>query len=343
MSAATCSAPSPTCSRRRAPSRSPPASSTCGCTRPRRRPQRHAALAAEHGPRFLVGIGVSHGPLIDRVKEAGTYQKPLQQMQTYLDGLDAADPPLAAADRALAALGPKMLELARTRTAGAHPYLVTPEHSRIAREALGPDALVATEQARRAGHRPRVGPGRRRAPTSPRTCRCPTTRNNWRRLGFTEDDLADGGSDGLVDALVVWGDETAIAARVQEHRDAGASHVCVQVLGGDRLDVPPRRLPCARARPHVTYDFDRFLRHDELTAWLHDARRRPPGPRQRRVVRPQPRGTRPVDRHRHRCVDGPPRRQAGPLGRRQHPRRRADGHRGGVRAPPAPRRRSRLR
>ena len=108
--------------------------------------EQHAALTAAHGPRFLVGIGVGHRPSIDRIIAEGTYQQPLAQMAAFLDALDAAEVPLAPQDRALAALGPKMLELAATRTAGAHPYLVTPEHSRIAREALGPDALVATEQ-----------------------------------------------------------------------------------------------------------------------------------------------------------------------------------------------------
>ena len=198
---------------------------------------RHAALSSEHGRRFLVGIGVSHGPLIDRVKEAGAYQRPLAQMQAFLDGLDAADPPLAADERVLAALGPKMLELARTRTAGAHPYLVTPEHSRIAREALGPDAIVATEQ----GVVLETDPERARAIARLHLATylgLPNYANNWMRLGFTEDDVAEGGSDRLVDALVAWGSEDAIAERVQEHRDAGASHVCVQVLTDDPRGFP---------------------------------------------------------------------------------------------------------
>ena len=108
--------------------------------------EQHAALTAEHGSRFLVGIGVSHAPLIDRTIEAGAYQQPLAQTRAFLDALDAAPIPLAAEDRALAALGPKMLALAAARTAGVHPYLVTPEHTIVARQAVGPDALVATEQ-----------------------------------------------------------------------------------------------------------------------------------------------------------------------------------------------------
>jgi len=204
--------------------------------------QQHAALTAAHGPRFLVGIGVGHRPSIDRVIAEGTYQQPLAHMAAFLDALDAADVPLAPQDRALAALGPKMLELAATRTAGAHPYLVTPEHSRIAREALGPDALVATEQ----GVVLETDPERARSIARTNVQRymvLPNYTRNWMRLGFTDDDLADGGSDRLIDALVAWGDEAAIARRVQEHRDAGASHVCIQVLTDD-----PRALPIDELR-----------------------------------------------------------------------------------------------
>ena len=198
---------------------------------------RHAALTAEHGGRFLVGIGVSHGAFIDRVKEPGAYQRPLATMSAFLDGLDAADPPLAPDDRVLAALGPKMLELARTRTAGTHPYLVTPEHTAAARDAIGPDRLVAVEQAVVLD----TDPDRARATARLHLATylgLPNYANNWRRIGFTDDDIADGGSDRLVDALVVWGDESRIAARVQEHRDAGADHVCVQALSDNPLGFP---------------------------------------------------------------------------------------------------------
>jgi probable F420-dependent oxidoreductase len=106
----------------------------------------HARLTVEYGRRFLVGIGVSHAPFIDRA-EAGRYSKPLARMGEFLDGLDAAPTPLASDDRVLAALGPKMLAMARERAAGVHPYLVTPEHTAVAREALGPGKLVAPEQA----------------------------------------------------------------------------------------------------------------------------------------------------------------------------------------------------
>jgi probable F420-dependent oxidoreductase len=192
----------------------------------------HAALTAEHGDRFLVGIGVSHAPLIDAT-EAGRYRKPYQQMVSYLDGLDAATPPLTPDRRALAALGPKMLELARDRTAGVHPYLVTPEHTGLARAAVGPAALVAPEQAIVLETDPAAARELARLHLSGYLA-LPNYANNWRRLGFTEDDIAGGGSDRLVDALVAWGDEDAIAARVQEHRHAGADHVCVQVIVADR-------------------------------------------------------------------------------------------------------------
>jgi len=189
----------------------------------------HATLTAEHGDRFFVGIGVSHALLIDARIEAGAYRKPLAQTRAFLDALDAAPVPLAVEDRALAALGPKMLELAATRTAGVHPYLVTPEHTQLARAAVGPDALVATEQ----GVVLETDPERAR--TIARTNLAnyfllPNYTNNWKRLGFTDDDVATL-SDRLVDGLVAWGDVEAIASRVQAHRDAGADHVCIQLIG----------------------------------------------------------------------------------------------------------------
>jgi probable F420-dependent oxidoreductase len=200
----------------------------------------HARLTAAHGPRFLCGLGISHRPLIDSVNEAGTYRKPIQTMSDYLDGLDAAPTPLAAEDRVIAALGPKMLELARARTAGTHPYLVTPELTQAAREGIGPDGLVASEQ----GVVLETDPIKAReiARLHLKTyLGLPNYTNNWRRQGFADDDIADGGSDRLVDALVVWGDEATIAARVQQHRDAGADHVCIQVLTEDPRTFPARQ------------------------------------------------------------------------------------------------------
>jgi probable F420-dependent oxidoreductase len=202
----------------------------------------HAALTSEHGNRFLVGIGVSHAPLIDSKIEAGAYRQPLAQTRAFLDALDAAPLHLAVEDRVLAALGPKMLELAATRTAGVHPYLVTPEHTRIARDAVGSEAIVATEQ----GVVLETDPGRARAIARTNLTsyfQLPNYTNNWKRLGFSDDEIADGGSDRLIDALVAWGDETTIAARIQEHRNAGASHVCIQVLTDN-----PRSLPLEQLR-----------------------------------------------------------------------------------------------
>jgi probable F420-dependent oxidoreductase len=190
-----------------------------------------ARLTAAHGQRFLMGLGVSHGPFINATGK-GNYTKPLTHMSEYLDGLDAAEPPVPASDRVLAALGPKMLELARTRAAGTHPYLVVPEHTAMARQALGDGPLVAPEQAVVLS----TDPVRARQLAREHLSiylGLPNYVNNWFRLGFTEEDTLDGGSDRLVDALVVWGDEEAILARVQAHRDAGADHVCLQVLGED--------------------------------------------------------------------------------------------------------------
>jgi probable F420-dependent oxidoreductase len=200
----------------------------------------HAGLVTEHGPRFLCGIGISHRPLIDHVVEAGTYRKPIETMSAYLDGLDAAPAPLAVDDRVIAALGPKMLELARTRSAGTHPYLVTPELTAAARAGVGPGRLVACEQ----GVVLETDPARAREVARGHLSRylgLPNYSNNWKRQGFTDDDLVDGGSDRLVDALVAWGDEAAIAARVQEQRAAGADHVCIQVLTDDAKAFPTQQ------------------------------------------------------------------------------------------------------
>ena len=188
----------------------------------------HARLTAAHGDRFLMGIGVSHQILID-AQEAGRYQKPLSAMAAFLDGLDSAPVPVAPDHRVLAALGPKMLELARTRAAGCHPYNVTPDHTAQARQSLGPDALVLPEmavalttdpdRARRLGRQ-----------HLEHYLLLPNYTNNLRRLGFGDEDFAGGGSDRLIDALVAWGNAETIAERVQEHRDAGADHVCIQAL-----------------------------------------------------------------------------------------------------------------
>ena len=196
-----------------------------------------AALDADHPGRTLLGIGVSHSLLIDQT-QPGAYAKPLSVTRNYLDELDAASPTVPVERRVLAALGPKMLELARDRAAGAHPYLVTPEHTQIARDTLGDGPLVLPEQ-----HVVfETDPTRARAVARESLSvylQLPNYVNNWRRLGFSEDDFADGGSDRLVDHIVVWGDEATIAARVQAHFDAGADHVCIQACtGAERTDFP---------------------------------------------------------------------------------------------------------
>jgi len=186
-----------------------------------------ASLVEKFGERLLLGIGVSHAPVIDR-QEAGRYRRPLRAMADFLDALDAASPPVPVDGRVLAALGPKMLELARTRARGAHPYLVTPEHTATTRAALGAGPLVAPEQAAVLTADRAAGLEIARAFVAP-YLQLPNYANNLRRLGFTEEDVT-GVSDRMVEATVVIGDEAAIAGRVAEHRAAGADHVCLQVL-----------------------------------------------------------------------------------------------------------------
>lgn len=201
-----------------------------------------ARLTSEFPGRFLLGLGVSHAPAV-----GGRYQRPLTEMTRYLDALDAADPPVPRAERVLAALAPRMLGLARERARGSHPYLVTPEHTRSAREALGPDALLAPEQtvvleddadAARAVARQWLA----------RYLQLPNYANNWLRTGFDQADIENGGSDRLVDALVAWGDVDAISARVSAQRAAGADHVAIQVVTPDPAVLPReqwRRLAAA--------------------------------------------------------------------------------------------------
>jgi probable F420-dependent oxidoreductase len=175
--------------------------------------------AADHA-RTMLGLGVSHGPIIGEA-----YAKPLEAMGGYLDALDAAGVPKAR--RCLAALGPKMLELSRDRSAGAHPYLVPPEHTAQARKRLGAEALLAPEL----GVVLDTDPARARETARQGLAnylRLPNYLNSWRRLGFSEEDVQ--GSDRLIDALFAWGSLEAIAARVREHLDAGADHVCLQVV-----------------------------------------------------------------------------------------------------------------
>ena len=199
-----------------------------------------ARLLAEAYPdRFVLGLGVSHAPLVERMR-GHAYGKPLTAMREYLDAMDAA-PWLAAGGeqlppRLLAALGPKMLELSRDRVQGAHPYLVTPEATAAAREVLGEGPELAVEQAVVLGDD--ADEWRRRAHWHLEIYTgLPNYRASWVRQGFTDDDFGRGGSDRLKDAMVARG-LPAIRQRVQAHLDAGASHVCLQVLGDGPGDVP---------------------------------------------------------------------------------------------------------
>jgi probable F420-dependent oxidoreductase len=192
-------------------------------------------VAERYPNRFLLGIGAGHRPLVgDR------YTKPYEKLVTYLDGLDEGGVPVSG--RVLAALGPKVLRLAAERTAGAHPYLTTPEHTAQAREILGAGKLLVPEQKVVLS----TDPTEARAIAREKIAfyfDLPNYTNNWRRLGFTDADLADKGSDRLIDALVVCGDEDTIRTRVQAHQDAGADQVAIQVLNDDKLAVLRRLAP----------------------------------------------------------------------------------------------------
>jgi probable F420-dependent oxidoreductase len=207
--------------------------------------QSYAELTTEHGDRFLLGIGVSHAPLID-AGQPGRYRKPLAATASFLDELDATPQPVPTDRRVLAALGPKMLALSASRAGGAHPYLVTPDHTASARATLGEGPLLLPEQTviltENADQARQIGTDWLRAYLA-----LPNYANNLLRSGFSEDDLAQV-SDRLFDAIIAWGDEEAVMRRVNEHRSAGADHVCVQVLLADPRAFPReewRRLAAA--------------------------------------------------------------------------------------------------
>ncbi len=195
----------------------------------------HARISAAHPDRFLLGVGVSHALLVESTGRP--YERPRSVMVHYLDELDAAKTPVGKEDRVLAALGPKMLELARDRSAGAHPYLTTPEHTLRARSVLGEGPLLAPEQMVVMETDPTIARDIARQSLA-LYLQLPNYTNNMLRSGFTEADLADGGSDRLIDGLIPWGGLEAIAGRVREHLDAGADHVCIQVLTGTRAAYP---------------------------------------------------------------------------------------------------------
>ncbi len=186
-------------------------------------------IEAAHPGRFMLGIGVGHP------EANAAYRSPYQALTSYLDVLDAEGVPEGR--RILAALGPRVLKLAAARTAGAHPYLVTPEHTRQARSILGPGKLLAPEQ--------RVvmeaDPAKARAAGRPSVVKpylgLTNYTSNLQRLGFTEQDVAGEGSDRLIDALVISGDDATIARRFEEHHQAGADHVAVQLIADPGADL----------------------------------------------------------------------------------------------------------
>jgi probable F420-dependent oxidoreductase len=184
-----------------------------------------ADLEVRFGGRFLLGLGASHAAI------AENYERPYSRMVAYLDALDALDTPVPPDRRVLAALRPRMLELAAARAAGAHPYFVPVEHTARARQVLGPGPLLAPEVA------VVLETDRARARAVAREYAslylgAPNYTRNLRSFGYTDDDLGGGGSDRLIDAVIPTGDAPAIAARVHEHFDAGADHVCIQVVAG---------------------------------------------------------------------------------------------------------------
>jgi probable F420-dependent oxidoreductase len=202
-------------------------------------------LAEAYPGRFVLGLGVSHVPLVEQLR-GHRYEKPVSTMRAYLNAMDQAPyqavPPSAKPIRVLAALGPKMLQLAAERADGAHPYNVNPEHTAQARKILGQGPYLCTEQAVV-------------LETDPTKAReigrdflgfylgLPNYTNNFLRLGFDESDFKNGGSDRLIDSIVAWGDLNVVGNRIRAHQSAGADHVCIQVLTAN-----PQSLPLAEWR-----------------------------------------------------------------------------------------------
>ena len=194
-------------------------------------------LVDAYPDRFLLGMGVSHAPTVKT--RGATYARPLEHLRSYLDAMDAAPyvGPKVDVPRVLAALGPQMLQLAAERTLGGHPYFVPVEHTTVARKELGAGPLLAVEQAAVLSEDPAAARATARRHMK-RYLELDNYVNNLRRLGWGDADLADGGSDKLVDAIVVWGGTAAIRSRIDEHRKRGADHICLQVLRADLKGSP---------------------------------------------------------------------------------------------------------
>ena len=201
-------------------------------------------LNEQSGNRFLLGLGVSHKPMVSNVR-GHTYGPPVVTMRAYLEAMRAAPyqapPPSEPLRTVLAALGPKMLTLATEMTDGAHPYCVTPEHTAQARRILGPGKLLCPELMVVLETDPAKARSAARAALAT-YIQLANYANNWRRLGFSEDDLSGGGSDRFIDANVAWGGESAIRKCIQLFWDAGADHVCIQSIhpSGSRTMIDER-------------------------------------------------------------------------------------------------------
>lgn len=198
------------------------------------------ALTEAFPERVLAGLGVSHQHLVEGLR-GHSYDKPLAAMRAYLDKMDSspyiAMRPSTPVRRVLAALRPKMLELAAEKTDGAHPYFVPPEHTEVARKVLGPEPLLCPEQTVLLETDPAKAREIGRAFTRVYVA-APNYVNNLRLFGFEDEDFADGGSDRLVDAIVAWGTVDDVLTRVRAHFDAGADHVCIQAISADPRGVP---------------------------------------------------------------------------------------------------------
>lgn len=188
-------------------------------------------LNEQSGNRFLLGLGVSHGNIVNM--RGHDYGKPVTTMHRYLDGMKKAmympPRPTEQPRTVLAALGPKMLALARDEADGAHPYNVSPAHTAQARKILGPGKLLCVEQ------KLVLETNADRARDAARKMlamylKAPNYLNNWKRMGFNDADFENGGSDRLIDDTVAWGDEAALIQRIEAHWDAGADHVCIQTI-----------------------------------------------------------------------------------------------------------------
>jgi probable F420-dependent oxidoreductase len=188
-------------------------------------------IAVRHRDRFVLGIGVGHPESIT------TYSQPYATMVEYLDRLDAGGVPVER--RILAALGPRALELAADRTLGTHPYLVVPDHTRDARRLLGPDVIIAPEHKVVLETDPGIARGIGRPFVANPYLKLRNYTSNLRRYGYTDDDMSEGGSDRLIDALVLHGTTDEIAAGLHAHHDAGANHVAIQVLTANGDDPMP--------------------------------------------------------------------------------------------------------